>query len=192
VLNPVTYTDAARKSYIRIRHMLTHTDATHTYTHIRMRHIRTHTYGCDTYVHTHMDATHTYTHIRMRHIRTHTHGCDTYVHTHMDATHTYTHIRMRHIRTHTHGCDTYVHTHMDSAHTRTHTGSAGVLDPVTSKLCEFEDGDNLLERIDDIYVRLDKDGSGARGCVGTPLVFPQASQALTTHKLHINYTLTTH
>ena len=116
MLNPVTYTDAARKSYIRIRHMLTHTDATHTYTHIRMRHIRTHTYGCDT----------------------------------------------------------YVHTHMDSAHTRTHTGSAGVLDPVTSKLCEFEDGDNLLERIDDIYVRLDKDGSGARGCVGTPLVFPQA------------------
>lgn len=37
-----------------------------------------------------------------------------------------------------------------------------MLDPVTSRLCAFEDGDNLLERIDDIYVRLDKDGSGAR------------------------------
>lgn len=36
----------------------------------------------------------------------------------------------------------------------------GVLDPITSKLCAFEDADNLVERIDDLYERLDSDGSG--------------------------------
>jgi len=36
----------------------------------------------------------------------------------------------------------------------------GVLDPLTQKLCAFEDGENLLERIDDLWKRLDSDGSG--------------------------------
>lgn len=36
----------------------------------------------------------------------------------------------------------------------------GVLDPLTQKLCAFEDGENLLERIDDLWHRLDSDGSG--------------------------------
>ena len=36
----------------------------------------------------------------------------------------------------------------------------GVLDAITRQLTEFEDSDNLIERIDQIYERLDQDGSG--------------------------------
>ena len=37
---------------------------------------------------------------------------------------------------------------------------AGVLDPVTETLTAFEDADNLVERIDDVYNIMDADGSG--------------------------------
>ena len=36
----------------------------------------------------------------------------------------------------------------------------GILDPVTSALMSFDDEDDLLSRIDDIYTHLDTDGSG--------------------------------
>ena len=36
----------------------------------------------------------------------------------------------------------------------------GILDPVTSALMSFDDEDDLLGRIDDIYTHLDTDGSG--------------------------------
>ena len=36
----------------------------------------------------------------------------------------------------------------------------GILDPITSGLTSFDDEDDLVARIDDIYMRLDTDGSG--------------------------------
>ncbi len=38
--------------------------------------------------------------------------------------------------------------------------AAGILDPVTQTLTNFEDEADLDGKIDDIYLRLDKDGSG--------------------------------
>ena len=36
----------------------------------------------------------------------------------------------------------------------------GILDPITSGLTSFDDEDDLVARIDEIYMRLDTDGSG--------------------------------
>jgi len=44
--------------------------------------------------------------------------------------------------------------------TSSSTITAGILDPVTQTLTNFEDEDDLDGKIDDIYFRLDKDGSG--------------------------------